>query len=561
MDAIRTTWKLLETVLGDERTQANLAAIGLGMSCVAIVWLIAHRALAGISDIPSDGTPLRPYAKTLRFVGRAIRRILGWACGLALMVMLGGGLAYHLTGGDVLQELVAAYRKLTPRGVAEGLVRMAVALGALAGGRWLLGGLRHRRAALRRAAFRRFRSGSSPLRRTLPLKTEAPRLREWSQLTRAIEWGAVCGVMFGAAWTALIASGLASTGPGLHSATVLASAAALAGILLGTRVASLVFALVSTPLARWLARACVRTRFAGFGDRIVGLVPFTRRCFDIAAWILAATVASTLSEWTQPLVAHGLRVAQAVGIFFAARVLVEVSGAMLVDGFASDGDRPRASQQGRTLAPLLQSVSQYAIYFCAGVLILDLFGQNPTPVLATMGVVGLAAGLGAQSLVNDLVSGFFILFEGQYLVGDYVQIGNAKGTVEAVAVRHTRIRDDQGKLYIIPNGTVKEVVNYSKGYVNAIVELKVPAGEDVEGVLKAMTQAGRELRETRPEVLGETVIHGVVDLNLTDTTVRAVTKVRPGTHGIVQNEFRRLLRERLRQSPPRDADGADSRAA
>jgi hypothetical protein len=62
-------------------------------------------------------------------------------------------------------------------------------------------------------------------------------------------------------------------------------------------------------------------------------------------------------------------------------------------------------------------------------------------------------------------------------------------------------------------------------------------------------------------VLGETVIHGVVDLNLTDTTVRAVTKVRPGTHGIVQNEFRRLLRERLRQSPPRDADGADSRAA
>lgn len=281
MDAIRTSWNILETALGDERSQANLAAIGLGMSCVAIIWLIAHRALAGISDIPAEETPLRPYAQTLRFVGRTVRRILGWICGLALIAILGGGLAYHVAGGDVLRELVVAYRELTPQGVAAGLARVAAAVSALIGGRLLLGGLRQRRVALRRAAFRRLRSGSSPLQRAIPRQAEVSRFREWTQLTRSIEWSAVSGVVFGAAWISLTASGLVSTGPGLHVANALASAASLVGVALGARIVSLLFALVSTPLALWLARKSGRTRFASFGDRFVGLVPFSRRCFDL----------------------------------------------------------------------------------------------------------------------------------------------------------------------------------------------------------------------------------------------------------------------------------------
>jgi moderate conductance mechanosensitive channel len=141
------------------------------------------------------------------------------------------------------------------------------------------------------------------------------------------------------------------------------------------------------------------------------------------------------------------------------------------------------------------------------------------------------------------VSGFFILFENQYLVGDIVQIGDAMGRVEAINIRHTQIRDDNGKLFIIPNGQIKTVVNFSKGYVNAVVDLKVPTSTNLDQVMRDMSEAGRRLRERRREVMGETAIKGLVDLTLNDMVIRAVTKVQPGTHLSVQNEYRKILKE------------------
>src|SRR5437870_12878427 len=96
-------------------------------------------------------------------------------------------------------------------------------------------------------------------------------------------------------------------------------------------------------------------------------------------------------------------------------------------------------------------------------IMMDVLGIDTRPILAGVSILGLAVGLGAQSLVTDVVSGFFILFENQYLVGDYIQVGDAVGVVEAVGIRVTHIRDGQGKVYIIPNGQLKVVVSYSKG--------------------------------------------------------------------------------------------------
>jgi small-conductance mechanosensitive channel len=152
----------------------------------------------------------------------------------------------------------------------------------------------------------------------------------------------------------------------------------------------------------------------------------------------------------------------------------------------------------------------------------------------------------------------FILFENQFLVGDFVEIGSAKGIVEAVEVRHTQIRDDQGKLHIIPNGQIKQVVNLSKGFIFAIVDVSVPSGQDLEAFLRAMTEAGRQLRKTRPEVLADTTIQGLVGLTLKETTVRAVTKVKPGSHQKMENEYRRILKGILDQM---SALPAESRAA
>jgi len=178
---------------------------------------------------------------------------------------------------------------------------------------------------------------------------------------------------------------------------------------------------------------------------------------------------------------------------------------------------------------------------------------DTTPILAGAGILGLGVGLGAQSLVTDVVSGFFILFETQYLVGDYVQIGDAAGIVEEVSMRVTKIRDGKGKLYIIPNGQIKGVVSYSKGYVNAVVDVKMPAGSDLEGLFRALREAGRRLKAAHKEVLAETAIHGLVEWGPSDMTIRAVTKVQPGTHGAMQSEYRRLLKEVFdeKQAPPR----------
>src|SRR5262249_16222838 len=110
------------------------------------------------------------------------------------------------------------------------------------------------------------------------------------------------------------------------------------------------------------------------------------------------------------------------------------------------------------------------------------------------------------------------------------------------------IRDEQGKVHIIPNGQIKGVISYSKGYVNAVVDLKVPSGSNVEEVFRAMAEAGRRLRQDHHEVIADTQIHGLIELNTSDMTIPAVTKVKPGTHGAMQNEYRRILKEVLDQS-------------
>src|SRR5690606_1629021 len=109
----------------------------------------------------------------------------------------------------------------------------------------------------------------------------------------------------------------------------------------------------------------------------------------------------------------------------------------------------------KTLASLLKSVGFYTVFFVAGMMVLESIGINTASLLAAAGVAGLAIGFGAQNLVKDVVSGFFILFEGQFRVGDYVGIGNVEGVVEQTGLRTTWIRSFGGEVHIIPNGEVR----------------------------------------------------------------------------------------------------------
>jgi small conductance mechanosensitive channel len=245
----------------------------------------------------------------------------------------------------------------------------------------------------------------------------------------------------------------------------------------------------------------------------------------------------------------GPKVVDCIGIFFLTRVFIELAQVLLGEAFGLYGDSDEVDQKAQTLVPLLASVCQYVIYFGSALLMMQKLEIPTTPFLAGASIIGLAVGLGAQNLVTDVVSGFFILFENQYMVGDFVQIGDAVGSVEEVGIRVTKVRDGFGKLFIIPNGQVKGVVSYSKGFVNAVVDMKVPSGSDLEGLFRAMAEAGKRLRQARREVIEDTHIHGLLDLGTSDMTVRAVTKVKPGTHWAMQNEYRKLLKQVFDEKP------------
>lgn len=329
--------------------------------------------------------------------------------------------------------------------------------------------------------------------------------------------------------------------------TVVLFAIRLLAIFMVARLLTLACRTLSHTLAALGNRHLSNGKFKSYWERVTRLFPFGERCFEAAVYISAATLLIRELEFIAVMADMGPRLVQCIGIFFITRVLIELLTVLLNEGFGVRHEDSMVDQKTQTLLPLLQSISQYALYFGSAVIMLGVLGVDTTPILAGAGIIGLAAGLGAQSLVTDLVSGFFILFENQYLVGDVVRIGDAEGRVEAVSIRHTQIRDEHGKLFIIPNGQVKTVINYSKGFVNAVVDVKAPTTQPLDQIMGDMAEAGRRLRQTRREVLGETQVQGLVELTPDDMTVRAITRVQPGKHQVVQVEFRRLLKEVLDQ--------------
>ena len=161
---------------------------------------------------------------------------------------------------------------------------------------------------------------------------------------------------------------------------------------------------------------------------------------------------------------------------------------------------PAQASRLKTLASLVNSSISYVLTFVFGIMLLRAFRLDPIPLLTTASVAGLAVGFGAQKLVKDMISGFFILLENQYGVGDYVTIGAVTGAVEEVGLRTTRIRDDAGKLYILSNGDITQVCNQSRGAVASFVEIGIAAGADVGKATEIINQAGAELAKTRKDL-------------------------------------------------------------
>lgn len=281
-----------------------------------------------------------------------------------------------------------------------------------------------------------------------------------------------------------------------------------------------------------------------FYEPLRHLVTLLKKCLEYVIYVGIVTIVVQEIDFLSWMAVYGTRVLQIIGIFFISGVLIQVANAILEDLILRSEDLTELQKQRRlTIIPLFKSFLKYSIYFTAAVTILKLIGIDPTPVLAGAGILGIAIGFGAQNLINDIVCGFFILFENYYLVGDYIEVNQASGFVEAIDLRTTRIRHYDGQVYIIRNGEIRDIINHSKAYIYAVVQVGVAYDSDLDLVYSILEKLGKSLKENYSQVLEPTRVDGLENFGGSELLIRTVTKVKPGKKEYIQRILRKMIKE------------------
>jgi len=219
----------------------------------------------------------------------------------------------------------------------------------------------------------------------------------------------------------------------------------------------------------------------------------------------------------------------------------------------------RAEQRAETLRHIIRSVVKFALIVFVGLTISSELGFNVGPLLASVGIAGVAIGFGAQTLVKDVIAGFFILLEDQYGVGDVIKIGNNSGVVERMSLRVTVLRNVEGQVHVIPNGSIPSVTVLTKEWARAVVDVKVGYREDLDHVFRVLEQTGDLLHEDWPDrVTEKPTILGIERLAGDGITIRCIVKTLPMKQWDVMREWRRRIKEAfdregilLQQTPAR----------
>lgn len=201
----------------------------------------------------------------------------------------------------------------------------------------------------------------------------------------------------------------------------------------------------------------------------------------------------------------------------------------------------------RTLASLVTSLARWAMGFVAVVVILRELGMDVLPVIVSAGVLGLAIGFGAQSLIRDVITGFFLLFEGLIQVGDVVQIGAVTGTVESIGLRVTTVRMEDEALRIVPNGQITDFANLSAGGVRAVVDVPVSREVPVERALATLAEVAQAWARESPLALDPPRAQGIMGFSGGDTILRLTVRVAPERRVAAETELRRRIKEAFDQ--------------
>jgi small-conductance mechanosensitive channel len=201
-------------------------------------------------------------------------------------------------------------------------------------------------------------------------------------------------------------------------------------------------------------------------------------------------------------------------------------------------------QQMVTLVQILRWGADVLIVGCALLMLLSTFGVDITPLLASVGVAGLAVSLGAQTLIKDLIGGVLILAENQYAVGDTIQMGDVSGQVERITLRATYVRAIDGYLHVVPNGEVRIVANQTKEWSRALVDVGVAYEEDLDRALRVLTETAEAFAQDPdigPQLLEPPQVLGPLSLGDWAVTVRVMVNTQPGKHWGVARELRKRI--------------------
>jgi moderate conductance mechanosensitive channel len=203
------------------------------------------------------------------------------------------------------------------------------------------------------------------------------------------------------------------------------------------------------------------------------------------------------------------------------------------------------AQQVKTVAGVIHSAGVFLIVFFAFMQVLDAFNFNIAPLLASAGIAGLAIGFGAQTLVKDVINGFFILAENQFEVGDTIKASGVSGTVEEITLRRTVLRDSDGTLHIVPNGSIQLVSNMTRDWSQVTLHVSVDYSENsdrIVSLLKEVTESFYNDSAFRQDVVAEPQVHGIERVRGMEVDYLVTVKVRPGKQYGVAREMRRRIK-------------------
>jgi small-conductance mechanosensitive channel len=258
-------------------------------------------------------------------------------------------------------------------------------------------------------------------------------------------------------------------------------------------------------------------------------------------------------KWTDFAVARGIRIAAILLIALLLNRLLRSLTRRLIPAAGTEGlgriARMR-EQHVKTLAGLLYSAGTAVIIIGAILTALPEFGFNVTPIAAAAGLASLAFGFGAQHLVRDLINGFFIIIEDQFVVGETVQIGTVTGRVEHLTLRRTVVRDAQGSVVSIPNGAVTQVSNLSRDWGQVFVDISIPPEASSDAALAALERVCAELRgdaSWSPVLVDGPRALGVESFGPAGATLRLQLRTVPGRQDDAARELRRRIQNRFEQ--------------